>query len=228
MVPFGAGDRLNILAIEASTTECSAAAIRDASVLAEVRWEDAVADHQGFFRTLEMLLASAGVALRDIDCFAVDTGPGRFTGLRTSLAAARGMALPGGRPVVGIDSGAAMAWQAMRGGAPGPVVVTGDARRDRIWFARFGDGKTGPRQLTPYTCVPARDTASVLDRSDRVITSDLSSLGGTLAVAAEKSGAVLDAVRHVPAAQTVGMLASLHMAAGTSTAASIVYLHPPV
>lgn len=207
---------------------CSAAVIRDASVLAEVGWEDAAADHQGLFRTLAALVDSAGVSLRDIDCFAVDTGPGRFTGLRTSLAAALGMALPGNRQVVGIDSGAAMAWQAMREGAPGPVVVTGDARRERVWFARFGDGKTGPRQLAPYACVPARDTASVLDRSDRVITSDWSSLGGTLAAATGKSGAVLDTARHVPTARTVGMLASLHLAAGTSTTASIVYLHPPV
>jgi tRNA threonylcarbamoyladenosine biosynthesis protein TsaB len=219
---------MNILAIEASTTRCSVAIVSGASVAAEVAWEVVPSDHQGLFRAIAGALRSAGVTPADIGCFAVDTGPGRFTGLRTALAAARGMALPGKAPVVGIDSGAAMAWQAMRLGTPGPVAVAGDARRARLWLARFEDGQTGPRQQASYACVRVEEVASALKPGDRIITADWPSLSEPLTAGAAASGACLDTVRHTPQAATVGLLASLRLAAAEPSTASITYLMPPV
>jgi tRNA threonylcarbamoyladenosine biosynthesis protein TsaB len=197
-------------------------------VAADGAWEDDHSDHQGLFRTIAGVFRSAGSTPSDIGCFAVDTGPGRFTGLRTALAAARGMALPGKTPVVGVDSGAVMAWQAMRDGAAGPVVVVGDARRSRIWLARFEDGPTGPRQQAAYACVQADGLASVLKPGDRLITADWPSLSKPLTAGAAASGALLDATRHTPLAGTVGLLASLKLSAGAPEAAAITYLLPPV
>ena len=48
-------------------------------------------------------LAQAGCGFSDFDRIAVTRGPGSFTGTRVGLAAARGIGLAAGKPVIGID-----------------------------------------------------------------------------------------------------------------------------
>jgi tRNA threonylcarbamoyl adenosine modification protein YeaZ len=85
------------------------------------------------------VMAEAGAALGDLDALAVGTGPGNFTGLRIAVAAARGLALALGRPAIGVPS-----HEAMAEGLPRPLLVSIDARRDRLYLQRFGDDPRGP------------------------------------------------------------------------------------
>lgn len=86
-------------------------------------------------------LADAGLTLDQIECFAVDVGPGRFTGLRVGLATVRTLALAAGRPVVALSSLEILA-AAETGG---PVLAVVDARRGEVFQQRFGpDGPEGP------------------------------------------------------------------------------------
>jgi tRNA threonylcarbamoyladenosine biosynthesis protein TsaB len=54
-------------------------------------------------------VADAGESLRALDAVAVTVGPGAFTGIRIGLAAARGIGLAAGIPVVGVTTFAAVA-----------------------------------------------------------------------------------------------------------------------
>lgn len=86
-------------------------------------------------------LADAGLTLDQIECFAVDVGPGRFTGLRVGLATVRTLALVAARPVVALSSLEILA--AAETGRPVLAVV--DARRGEVFQQRFGpDGPEGP------------------------------------------------------------------------------------
>jgi tRNA threonylcarbamoyladenosine biosynthesis protein TsaB len=219
---------MNILALETSTICCSAAVLRDGSVLAEAEWESTTSDHQHLFRILPNLSATAAVTLADIDCFAADSGPGRFTGLRAAMAAALSMALPGNRPVIGVDSGSAIAWQVWRRGAAGPVAVVGDARRNRLWITRFEDGAAGPRVLTPYTSIPVNEASGILVPGDKLVSPDWTSTADVLRDIAERSGAIVIPEPLRPVARTIGQLASLRLAAGVCAPPAIVYIHPPV
>lgn len=91
------------------------------------------------------VLATAGWDVSDVDVFAVDVGPGRFTGLRVGLATVRTLALAVGAPVVGITS-----LELLAGEHSGAVCAVIDARRSEVFQQRFVDGiAVGPALVGP-------------------------------------------------------------------------------
>ena len=102
---------------------------------------------------VDEVLGAAGLAFGDLDRIAVTLGPGSFTGVRTGLAAARGLALALDRPLVGASSLAVMARRAshLLGSrhANEVLAVIVDARRDGFYVALFGadGGSLGPPEL---------------------------------------------------------------------------------
>lgn len=88
------------------------------------------------FPAIAALLARAGLGYADLERIAVTTGPGSFTGLRIGLAAARGIALARGLPVVGVPSLVAISLSAPEdaGDVFGVLV---DARRGEAYAQGF-------------------------------------------------------------------------------------------
>ena len=95
---------------------------------------------------IDECLALAGVALEDVGCIAVSSGPGSFTGLRVALATAKGLALGGDVPLVGVATLEALAATALPGWSAqttppvgeGTVIVPClDARKGEVYAAAF-------------------------------------------------------------------------------------------
>ena len=141
--------RMNVLALEFSTDTASLALLRDGLLMASVSLDAGMRRSQRIFDAAMNLLSGAGVALADVDAFAVGRGPGSYTGLRVSLTAANGWALPSNKPVWTVSSGAALAAEVL---AAQPdlqtVVVWGDARRGQLWAGRFERGDKGALRQT--------------------------------------------------------------------------------
>ena len=98
---------------------------------------------------LEELLAEAGLGWRDLTRLAVGTGPGNFTGVRLSVAAARGLALGLGIPAIGVTR-----LEALAHGLPQPLLVAEDARRNEVYALGFGLGLLDQAQLLPRDALP--------------------------------------------------------------------------
>ena len=91
--------------------------------------------------SLLRLLGEAGIGIGDLDAIAFGRGPGAFTGLRTACAVAQGLAFGAGKPVLAIDTLAAVAEAARLALDPAAeefdVWVAMDARMDEIYAARY-------------------------------------------------------------------------------------------
>lgn len=90
------------------------------------------------------LLAEAGLALRDLDAIAFGHGPGAFTGLRTACAVAQGLAVGTDRPLLALDTLAALAESARQQGETSDAVWSVlDARMGEVYAARWCRGADG-------------------------------------------------------------------------------------
>ena len=130
---------MKVLALEFSTGEASLALLDGGSVAAVAAVEASHRRSQGLFDAVDSLLTEAGWSLPEMDAFLVGRGPGAYTGLRVSLTAARGWALPGGKTVWTVSSAAALAAQILRSGKNCPASWYGGRRAK----ARFGRDASG-------------------------------------------------------------------------------------
>ena len=119
------------LAIDTSTSRTSVAVIGDGSIL----WSghrDGATEHGPALPSL----VQEGIKGFAIDEVVVGMGPGPFTGLRVGIAFAQSFALARGISVRGVCSLDAIAAQVDEK----DFIVTVDARRKEVYWARFKDG----------------------------------------------------------------------------------------
>ncbi|MGH7456047.1 MAG: tRNA (adenosine(37)-N6)-threonylcarbamoyltransferase complex dimerization subunit type 1 TsaB, partial [bacterium] len=93
-----------ILGIETATTICSVGIADNEKVIAEIRFDIKNIHAEVLSESIEQLLRLSGIALKNIEAFAVSIGPGSFTGLRIGLATAKGLAFAGGKPLVAVGT----------------------------------------------------------------------------------------------------------------------------
>jgi tRNA threonylcarbamoyladenosine biosynthesis protein TsaB len=87
---------------------------------------------------VDALLDRAGVALGDLEAFAVSIGPGSFTSLRVGIATLKGLAFESDLPIAPVSTLAALARVA--GPTDRLVVPMIDARRGEVYAAAYVAG----------------------------------------------------------------------------------------
>ncbi|RMD95054.1 MAG: tRNA (adenosine(37)-N6)-threonylcarbamoyltransferase complex dimerization subunit type 1 TsaB [Alphaproteobacteria bacterium] len=143
-----------VIAFDTSAAHCGGAVLCGSEVLAEAHEEMGRGQAERLFPMLEALLGEAGVVWRDLDGIGVGTGPGNFTGVRISVAAARGLALALEVPAVGVTM-----FEALALGAPRPALVCLSAPRRQLALQLFGpDGAVSEPFLATLEELPARLT----------------------------------------------------------------------
>jgi tRNA threonylcarbamoyladenosine biosynthesis protein TsaB len=124
---------MNILAIDTAST-CSVAVACDGRIVARRHADIARGHAEALMPMIAAALAETGIGYDDLDLIAAAIGPGSFTGLRTGLAAARGLALALGVPTRGVTSLEAAAAAAACGE---PVLVVLESKRADIYAQSF-------------------------------------------------------------------------------------------
>ncbi len=223
-----------MLAVDQSTQQGSAALFNGTECIAETRWNARGRDSLGLFMAVPALLKQQGIAVPDIDRYTIGLGPGSFTGIRITIAFIGGLALPGGKPVYGLGSAAAIALDAPYAGpaddsgtaGPPDIAVLGDARRNRFWIARFSSRDHCRVPVHGVELLAAAEAAGAL-----------AGIGCICSPEPERVSAMLNA--HLPegpplhpacpSAQALGRVARYRQAAAMPSLDLIpVYLHPAV
>lgn len=143
----------NILALDTTFAACSAAVSldlpSDGGGRRVWRWEAMATGHaERLMPMIDEVMQEAGVDYDVLEAIAVTEGPGSFTGTRVGIAAARGLALATGLPVLAATSLAVIARSAaaelLAGGEAlhrdAPLMVCVDARRGQVYRQDFADG----------------------------------------------------------------------------------------
>jgi tRNA threonylcarbamoyladenosine biosynthesis protein TsaB len=128
---------MNLLAFDSAQAACSAAVWRDGAIAARrfARMERGHAE--ALMPMIVAALAEAGTGFPALDAVAVTVGPGSYTGIRVGLAAAKGIALARGIPLIGVTTLEAIA-RAARSARPGaPVTVAIETKRADLYVQSF-------------------------------------------------------------------------------------------
>lgn len=117
-----------ILGFDTSSAHVGAALFDGQTILAAAQEEMARGQAERLMPLLQEVLAQGGATWGDLQAIGVGVGPGNFTGVRISVATARGLALSLDLPAVGVSLLEAAAF-----GTPGPVLACLHAPREQAY-----------------------------------------------------------------------------------------------
>jgi len=129
-----------MLGITTATPRGSVALVEEGRLVGRASYEGEMHHAERIFGALDELLTDVGVDRQSLGAVGCDVGPGSFTGIRAGLAAAKGIALGLGVPLLGVGSLEAMAaaaWAEPALPELDRVVCLLDARRGETFFAAY-------------------------------------------------------------------------------------------
>ena len=103
---------MKILSLDASATSASICIydIDENKLIGEFYINTKLTHSQTLVPMIDALLTSTKLELDDIDFFAVNTGPGSFTGIRIAVSVIKGMAMALDKPCVSVSTLESMAY----------------------------------------------------------------------------------------------------------------------
>jgi tRNA threonylcarbamoyladenosine biosynthesis protein TsaB len=158
---------MKVLAIESSSVVISVAVMDEHRLLAEYILNQERNHSSKLMPMIQEVLDSIPLALKDIDVFAVASGPGSFTGLRIGMATVKGLAQAFNRPTVGIPTLDGLAFNlACVKGLICPIM---DARREQVYTSVYRWRGNAPERLEEYSAVAVKDLVEVLNKWDEPV-----------------------------------------------------------
>lgn len=138
---------MKILAVETSAAAASCCICGDGRLLAQSFQNNGLTHSRTLMPMIAGMLENCGLTLHEIDVLAVAAGPGSFTGLRIGVSAVKGLAWPEQKPVCGVSTLEAMAWNL--GLQTGRICCAMDARRKQVYNGIFRAEEGQILRLTP-------------------------------------------------------------------------------
>ena len=158
-----------ILALETATEACSVAIILDdGQVLSRYEYSPRL-QTQLLLPMVDELLAESGLSASQLTAVAYSRGPGSFTGVRISAAAAQGLAFGWDLPVLAISSLQTMAQTAYRLAAFERVVTIFDARMNEVYVAAYELQQGLMQEIIPETMCPPEQLPQLAAESWAVV-----------------------------------------------------------
>ncbi|MGN1467165.1 MAG: tRNA (adenosine(37)-N6)-threonylcarbamoyltransferase complex dimerization subunit type 1 TsaB [Ruminococcus sp.] len=126
---------MRILAFDSTATAASVAVVEENKIIGEFFINTKLTHSQTLLPMAESLLNNTQLSVNDIDAFAVNAGPGSFTGVRIGVAAVKGMAMALNKSCVAVSTLESMAYNLKHTDCTAICVM--DARCNQVYNANF-------------------------------------------------------------------------------------------
>ena len=126
---------MKILAVDTSTSAATAAIMEDGRLISEYILNINRAHSQKIMGIIDDLFKKSAIKPSEIDLYACSAGPGSFTGLRIGASIIKGMAQTFGKPIVGVPTLDALAYNLYN--CTGLVCPMLDAQRGMVYSGLY-------------------------------------------------------------------------------------------
>lgn len=158
---------MKILSVDSSAKSASVA-IYDEKIISEFFINTNLTHSQTLVPMLDSALKNASLSVDDIDCFAVNVGPGSFTGVRIGVSAVKGIAFAKDKPCVAVSTLESIAYNfTMFENAV--ICACMDARRNQFYNALFKIENGMPQRLCEDRAVSCEDLSDEIKDFESVI-----------------------------------------------------------
>lgn len=148
------------LALESSGDVNSIALIGSQKILSTHQWKRDDSSSEWLTSHIEALLKEACLSFKEVEQIAVGLGPGRFTGVRVSVNAAKAFSYALNVPIVGVDSLTLLAQNAPESELPLLVLV--NAHKNKLYFANYQYQRNGWLPQQPVEAIAIDQVASLI------------------------------------------------------------------
>lgn len=156
-----------LLAVDTATRAGSLAVLRSGQLAGEISTGSDETYSSRLFRQTAFLLQELHLEIQDFDFFAVNAGPGSFTGLRVGLAAVKAWGEAFSKSIVAVSGLEAIAAQTSNFSENGFIASVLDAHRGQIYAAlyRFQESRLAVVDAD-QVCTAGEFLARVADRTE--------------------------------------------------------------
>lgn len=146
---------MKILGFDSSAKTASVAVCDENGLIAQYFQNCGLTHSRTLLPMAEDMLRNLDMPLSDIDLIAVAEGPGSFTGIRIGVSTVKGLAWAADKPVRGVSTLEAMAYNAVALPEGSIVCCAMDARRNQLYNALFEIRGGLPFRLCPDRAISA-------------------------------------------------------------------------
>lgn len=139
---------MKILGIDTTGDVCSVGIIDENKLLCDLYLHDKNTHSINLMPLIDKCLNLCGLKLDDIDAFALNIGPGSFTGIRIGVCTIKGFVLENDKPCIEVNTLDCLAENAY--GFCGTICAMIDARRCESYFAFYESDKNGIKRIIDY------------------------------------------------------------------------------
>lgn len=151
-----------ILAIDSTAVSGSVAICRDATPIAAFHIKNGNTHSETLLPMVEAALNATSLTVDDIDLFAVNKGPGSFTGVRIGVSTVKGLAFGKNKPCIGISTLESLAENLLPCPDGTLLVPVMNARRAQVYNALFRVENGEAVRLTPDRAIAVTELEAEL------------------------------------------------------------------
>lgn len=197
---------MKILAIDTSSPMASIAILNGEELLLEISQLLDRSHSANIIPIIQQSLKQVGMTLQEFDGYAVGIGPGSFTGIRVGIATIKGLAYATRKPVVGVSSLCALAYNGSN--TCDSVAVLVDAKKNLVYFAWYRPRQRGGLfEVIPPSLVSLKEALAKITRTTLFLGDIIQQYKSQIKRAKKKLARFAETTDHFPRAVWVGRLA---------------------